>query len=104
MKYGESWGGRLRVPKGRARCWTETDSESERRATNRALGADEDDDDGEEEARERRKAAGTGGGERRDAAIGRALCDCRVRGPRRSPVRWRLDSHAQCHWVLGYEG
>ena len=43
---------------------------------NRALGADEDDDDGEEEARERRKAAGTGGGERRDAAIGRALCDC----------------------------
>ena len=74
MKYGESWGGRLRVPKGRARCWTETDSE--RRATNRASGADEDNDDGEEEARERRKAAGTGGGERRDAAIGRALCDC----------------------------
>jgi hypothetical protein len=77
MKFGESWGGRIRVPRGLASCWTETDSE--RRATNLALGAD--DDDGEEEAPERRKAAGTGGGERRDAAIGRALCDCRVRGP-----------------------
>ena len=64
----ESWGRRLPVPRGRASCWTETDSE--RRATNRALGADEDDDDGEEEARERRKAAGTGGSERRNAAIG----------------------------------
>lgn len=64
--------------RGRASCWTETDSE--RRATNRALGADEeeetadddDDDDCEEArttARERRNAAGTGGGERRDAAI-----------------------------------
>lgn len=63
---------------GRASCWTGTDSE--RRATNRALGADDDDetaDDDEEEeearttARERRKAAGSGGGERSDAAIGR---------------------------------
>jgi hypothetical protein len=71
-------GGRLRVPSGRASCWTGTDSE--RRATNRALGADDDDetaDDDEEEeearttARERRKAAGSGGGERSDAAIGR---------------------------------
>jgi len=64
--------------RGRASCWTETDSE--RRATNRALGVDDEeetaDDEEEEEARttarERRKAAGTGGGERRDAAIGRA--------------------------------
>jgi len=74
----ESWGRRLPVPRGRASCWTETDSE--RRATNRALGVDDEeetaDDEEEEEARttarERRKAAGTGGGKRRDAAIGRA--------------------------------
>lgn len=62
--------------RGRASCWTEVDSE--RRATKRALGAEEtagEDDDDEEEARttarERREAAGKGGGERRDAAIGR---------------------------------
>lgn len=57
--------------------------DSERRATKRALGADDtavdDEEEEEEEARttaapgrERRKAeAGTGGGERSDAAIGR---------------------------------
>lgn len=78
--------------RGRASCWTETDSE--RRATNRALGVDDEeetaDDEEEEEARttarDRQKAAWTGGGERRDAAIA-LVCDCcRVRGPRRSPV------------------
>lgn len=73
-------GARVVVPRGRPSCWTEVDSE--RRATKRALGADdtaEDEDEEEEEeaqtttaARQRRKAvaAGTGGGERRDAAIG----------------------------------
>lgn len=63
---------------GRTSCWTGTDSE--RRATNRALGADDDDetaDDDEEEeearttARDRRKAEGSGGGEQSDAAIER---------------------------------
>lgn len=63
---------------GRTSCWTGTDSE--RRATNRALGADDDDetaDDEEEEeearttARDRRKAEGSGGGEQSDAAIER---------------------------------
>jgi hypothetical protein len=53
--------------------------DSERRATKRALGADDTAEEEEEEeeeaqtttaARERRKAAATGGGERRDAAIG----------------------------------
>ena len=78
-ELGSGEGSWLRVPSGRASCWTGTDSE--RRATNRALGADDDDetaDDDEEEeeearttARERRKAAGSGGGERSDAAIGR---------------------------------
>jgi hypothetical protein len=77
IEFGESKGGRRRVPSGRSSCLTEMDSE--RQATKRALGPDDGetaDDEGDEEedarttAPERRKETETGGVERRDAAIG----------------------------------